>query len=492
MSLRSTICRAWFSQRLRAIDRFRRRPAETQERMFRRAVERGRSTAFGRHYGLSAVRTPAQFRAAVPLFDYDSFKPWIGRMLDGERSVAVPGRVGLFARSSGTTSDRSKYIPVTRESLWWNHTLGMRDLAALVAASDPRTRLFDGKTLTLGGSCRREGRNLVGDLSAILIHETAFVSRGLRAPRSATATIPDFDRKAEAIARECAGQHIVAFAGVPSWNLALMRRVLEFTGKSNLLEVWPDLELFAHGGVEFAPYRRSFEALIPSSGMRYMETYNASEGFFALADDPQRDDMLLMLDYGTYFEFRDGECIVPLEGVERGRSYAMLVTSSNGLWRYEIGDRVEFTSTDPYRIRFSGRTRQYINVFGEELIVDNADRALAAACAASGAVVAEYSVAPLYMSLSERGAHEWIVEFERMPADAEFFADALDRALRSVNSDYDAKRQTTLERQHLTVAVPGTFLAWMRARGKNKVPRLVNDRRVAEDLHAFMAERAGV
>lgn len=491
MSLRSTICRAWFSQRLRAIDRFRRRPAETQERMFRRAVERGRSTAFGRCYGLSAVRTPAQFRAAVPLFDYDSFKPWIGRMLDGERSVAVPGRVGLFARSSGTTSDRSKYIPVTRESLWWNHTLGMRDLAALVAASDPRTRLFDGKTLTLGGSCRREGRNLVGDLSAILIHETAFVSRGLRAPRSATATIPDFDRKAEAIARECAGQHIVAFAGVPSWNLALMRRVLEFTGKSNLLEVWPDLELFAHGGVEFAPYRRSFEALIPSSGMRYMETYNASEGFFALADDPQRDDMLLMLDYGTYFEFRDGECVVPLEGVERGRSYAMLVTSSNGLWRYEIGDRVEFTSIDPYRIRFSGRTRQYINVFGEELIVDNADRALAAACAASGAVVAEYSVAPLYMSLSERGAHEWIVEFERMPADAEFFADALDRALRSVNSDYDAKRQTTLERQHLTVAVPGTFLAWMRARGKNKVPRLVNDRRVAEDLHAFMAERAG-
>ncbi|MDE7344595.1 MAG: GH3 auxin-responsive promoter family protein, partial [Alistipes sp.] len=311
-------------------------------------------------------------------------------------------------------------------------------------------------------------------------------------PRSATATIPDFDRKAEAIARECAGQHIVAFAGVPSWNLALMRRVLEFTGKSNLLEVWPDLELFAHGGVEFAPYRRSFEALIPSSGMRYMETYNASEGFFALADDPKRDDMLLMLDYGTYFEFRDGECVVPLEGVERGRSYAMLVTSDNGLWRYEIGDRVEFTSTDPYRIRFAGRTRQYINVFGEELIVDNADRALAAACAASGALVAEYSVAPLYMSLSERGAHEWFVEFERMPADAEFFAGELDRALRSVNSDYDAKRQTTLERQHLTLVEPGTFLAWMRARGKNKVPRLVNDRRVADDLHAFMAQRARV
>ncbi|MDE6508002.1 MAG: GH3 auxin-responsive promoter family protein [Alistipes sp.] len=492
MSLRSSICRAWFSRRARAIDRFRRCPAQTQERMFRMALERGRRTALGRQFGLSEVRTPEQFRAAVPVFDYETFKPWIGRMLDGERDVAAPGRVDLFARSSGTTSDRSKYIPVTRESLWKNHTLGMRDLATLVASADPRTRLFDGKTLTLGGSCRREGRNLVGDLSAILIRETAFVSRWIRAPRSATATIPDFDRKAEAIARECAGQHIVAFAGVPSWNLALMRRVLEFTGKSNLLEVWPDLELFAHGGVEFAPYRRSFEALIPSSGMRYMETYNASEGFFALADDPQRDDMLLMLDYGTYFEFRDGDCVVPLEGVEKGRSYAMLVTSDNGLWRYEIGDRVEFTSTDPYRIRFAGRTRQYINVFGEELIVDNADRALAAACAASGALVAEYSVAPLYMSLSERGAHEWFVEFERMPADAELFAGELDRALRSVNSDYDAKRQTTLERQHLTLVEPGTFLAWMRARGKNKVPRLVNDRRVADDLHAFMAERARV
>ncbi|MDE6069892.1 MAG: GH3 auxin-responsive promoter family protein, partial [Alistipes sp.] len=372
---------------------------------------------------------------------------------------------------SGTTSERSKYIPVTRRSLWWNHTLGMRDLATLVAEADPRTKLFDGKTLTLGGSCRREGRNLVGDLSALLIRETEFVGRWLRAPKSRTAIIADFDRKAEAIARECAGEHVVAFAGVPSWNLALMRRVLEITGKRDLLEVWPDLELFAHGGVEFAPYRRSFEALIPSSRMRYMETYNASEGFFALADDPQRDDMLLMLDYGTYFEFRDGDCIVPLEGVSAGRSYAMLITSNNGLWRYEIGDRVEFTSTDPYRIRFAGRTRQYINVFGEELIVDNAERALLDACRRTGASVAEYTVAPCYMSLRERGAHEWIVEFEQAPADLEAFAAALDEALRAANSDYDAKRRTTLEAQRLTIVEPGTLLAWMRWRGKNKVPR---------------------
>ena len=474
---------------MRAIDRFRRRPAETQERMFREALGRGRDTAFGRRYGLASVHTPEAFAAQVPVFDYEAFKPWIGRMMAGERNVAAPGRVDLFARSSGTTSDRSKYIPVTRRSLWYNHTLGMRDLATLVAAANPHTRLFEGRTLTLGGSCRREDGNLVGDLSALLIHETALVGRWLRAPKSRTAIIEDFDRKAEAIARECAGEHIVAFAGVPSWNLALMRRVLEHTGKDNLLEVWPDLELFAHGGVEFAPYRRSFEALIPSSAMRYMETYNASEGFFALADDPRRDDMLLMLDYGTYFEFRDGDRIVPLEGVEEGRSYALLVTSNNGLWRYEIGDRVTFTSTDPCRIRFAGRTRQYINAFGEELIVDNADRALAAACAETGAAVAEYTVAPCYMSLDERGAHEWVVEFEREPADPEVFAAALDRALRAVNSDYDAKRQTTLERQRLTRVPAGTFLAWMRARGKNKVPRLVNDRRVADDLERFVSEK---
>ena len=248
--------------------------------------------------------------------------------------------------------------------------------------------------------------------------------------------------------------------------------------------------MFAHGGVEFAPYRTSFEELIPSEKMKYMETYNASEGFFAMADDPSRSDMLLMLDYGTFFEFRSGTQIVPLEGVECGKVYAVLITSNNGLWRYEIGDTVEFTSTNPYRIRFAGRTRQYINVFGEELIVDNAEHALLAACRKTGAVVSEYSVAPCYMSLRERGAHEWIVEFEREPDSLERFAEALDGELRVVNSDYDAKRRTTLERQRLTVVERGRFLAWMRARGKNKVPRLVNDRRVADEILAFQTEQA--
>ena len=482
MSLRSILLRAYFSQRERSIDNFRRHPLETQARMLRQLLRRGRRTEFGWRYNLGQVRTPEQFSSMVETFDYDTFKPYIERMLAGESDVTAPGRVTLYARSSGTTSDRSKYIPVTRESLWWNHTMGMRDVATVFAANNPRSKVFDGKTLTLGGSCTYEGRNLVGDLSAVLIHETTFWSGWFRAPKVQTAVIPDFDRKTEAICRECTGENITAFAGVPSWNLALMRRVLEYTGKSNLLEVWPNLCMFAHGGVEFTPYRRSFEELIPSPEMQYMETYNASEGFFALADDPARSDMLLMLDYGTYFEFRQGDRIVPLEGVKCGEVYALLITSNNGLWRYEIGDTVEFTSTDPYRIRFAGRTRQYINAFGEEVIADNADRALERACRETGAVVGEYTVAPCYMSLRERGAHEWIVEFEREPDDRAHFARVLDGELRAINSDYDAKRLTTLDLPRITVVERGRFLEWMRRKGKNKVPRLMNDRRVADSV----------
>ena len=482
MSLRSILLRAYFSQRERAIDTFRRHPVETQARMFRQLLRRGRRTEFGWRYNLGRIRTPEQFASMVETFDYDTFKPYIERMLAGESDVTAPGRVTLFARSSGTTSDRSKYIPVTRESLWWNHTMGMRDVATVFAANNPRSKVFDGKTLTLGGSCRQEGSNLVGDLSALLIHETTFWSGWFRAPKMQTALIADFDRKAEAICRECTGENITAFAGVPSWNLALMRRVLEYTGRSNLLEVWPNLCMFAHGGVEFTPYRRSFEELIPSPEMQYMETYNASEGFFALADDPTRSDMLLMLDYGTYFEFRQGDSIVPLEGVKSGEVYALVITSNNGLWRYEIGDTVEFTSTGPYRIRFAGRTRQYINAFGEEVIADNADRALERACRETGAVVGEYTVAPCYMSLRERGAHEWIVEFDREPDDRARFAEVLDRELRAINSDYDAKRLTTLDLPRITVVERGRFLDWMRRKGKNKVPRLMNDRRVADSV----------
>lgn len=486
MSLTSKLFRHYLDYRLRQIDRFRRHPIEVQQAQLDARLRDGRRTAFGAAYGLDKVRGYADFQAAMPTFDYEAFKPWIERSLQGEQSVTTPGRVQFYARSSGTTADRSKYIPITTHSIRWNHTLGMRDVMGLYLDAFPASKVLEGKTLTLGGTCEREGHNLVGDLSGILLHETARWGTSMRAPEVSVALMSDFEQKINTIADRCAVEPIRAFAGVPSWNLELMRRVLERTGKANLLEVWPDMELFLHGGVEFTPYRKAFEELIPSPAMHYMETYNASEGFFAAADDPSRDDMLLMLDYGTFYEFRDGEQIVSLEGVEVGKTYAMLITSDNGLWRYEIGDTVTFTSTDPYRIRFAGRTRQYINVFGEELIVDNADKALVEACRQTGAVVNEYSVAPLYMGIDHQGAHEWIVEFDREPDSLERFSELLDEALRAVNSDYDAKRRSTIERQHLTVVERGFFLAWLRKRGKNKVPRLVNDRRIADELHKFM------
>ncbi|WP_297604234.1 GH3 auxin-responsive promoter family protein [uncultured Alistipes sp.] len=486
MALRSNILRTLFSLRLQKIDRFRRHPAATQREMLHRCLADGSATAFGREFGLQAGWDYERFARAVPAFDYERFKPYVERMMRGERSVTAPGRVDAFARSSGTTSDRSKYIPVTGRSIIENHTRGMRDVVSLYHASTPGSRVLDGRILTLGGSCRTEQGNLVGDLSAVLLYRTARWSRLLCTPPAAEALIPDFDAKCEAICRSCSREDVRAFTGVPSWNLELMRRIVAFTGRANLREVWPNLECFAHGGVSFAPYRDAFEELIPG-GMRYMETYNASEGFFAIADDPARDDMLLMLDYGTFYEFRRGTEIVPLEGVRAGETYAMLVTSDNGLWRYEIGDTVTFTSTDPYRIRFAGRTRQFLNVFGEEVIVDNAERALTEACRRTGAQVEEYTVAPRFMTLERSGAHEWWVEFRREPDDRERFAGELDEALRRINSDYDAKRRTTLERLSLNVMAPGSFLRWMRRTGKNKVPRMAGDRRVAEEIARIAA-----
>ena len=489
MSIRNSLLRTYFARRMKAIDRFRRHPDQVQAEMFRQLIARGADTEFGRRHGVAKHLTPEAFAARVGVQDYESFKPYIERMLAGEKNVAAPGWVTLFARSSGTTSDRSKFIPVTRESVWWNHTLGMRDVAAVYASAKPQTKIFDGKTLTLGGSYVRENGALIGDLSAVLISQTPFWSGWFRAPKMETALIPDFDRKIEGICRECTREKITAFAGVPSWNLVLMRRVLEYTGKSNLLEVWPDLEFFAHGGVAFTPYRKSFAKLIPSEGMTYLETYNASEGFFALADDLTRDDMLLMLDYGTYYEFRDGDEVVPLEGVQAGRRYAMLISSCNGLWRYELGDVVEFTSTDPYRIRVAGRTRQFINAFGEEVVMENAERAVTVAAEATGAVVSEYTAGPRYMTLHGRGAHEWIVEFGRAPESFDAFVQKLDGELMRLNSDYEAKRRSTMAPPEMHVVPAGTFARWMLRRGKNKVPRLANDRRVLEDVLATTAEQ---
>lgn len=454
----------------------------TQRRMLERVLSLGEGSSFAIDYEISSSTSYEEFARKVPIFDYDSFKPYIERMLSGERGVATRGVVRKFAKSSGTTADRSKFIPVTNISLRRNHMRGMRDVCALYIAQFPDTNVLSGKILSLGGSCKKEGSVKVGDLSGLLMDWFKVGSGWLRAPKLSTALIEDFDEKAQRIIDECRDENITAFLGVPSWNMALLSRLVEQSEGRSLKQIWPNLELFAHGGIELSPYRSSLEHLYGGEGLRYMESYNASEGFFAIADDISRGDMLLMLDYDTFYEFHEGDRVVPLWGVELGHTYALIISASNGLWRYEIGDRVRFTSIKPYRIKFAGRTRQFINAFGEEVIVDNTDEALRLTCYQMQALTFDYSVAPRFMSLTRGGCHEWLVEFVRPPKDLELFAARLDENLRNINSDYDAKRSSTMSPLELTSLRRGTLLRWMQRYGKSKIPRLSGERWIYEQI----------
>lgn len=498
MSVVNSLISAFYARRLRAIDRFRRLPEEVQAEQFRLLTEYGSKTQYFSKYGTDAYSSLEQFQQKVPVVGYDDLQGEIERMRQGEENVLWPGRVDWYAKSSGTTGDRSKYIPVSPEILDGCHFQGGRDSMVLFADGNPDSKAFAGKTLTLGGSHRLDNESgsvaRSGDLSAVMIQNAPRAVNLVREPPMDIALIPDFDQKVEAICRRCSGKRITSFLGVPSWNLVLMNRILEYTGRDNLSEVWPDLSLFMHGGVSFTPYREQYRQLIPSDKMLYMETYNASEGFFGIQDDLSSTDMLLLLDHGVFYEFLPlkeldrPEKAVPLTEVKTGVNYAMIISTSGGLWRYMIGDTVEFTNLSPYKIRITGRTKSYINAFGEELIVDNAERAMEAACRETGAKVTDYTVAPIYMKSRSKGGHQWLVEFEQEPADALLFAEILDRTLQEVNSDYAAKRfkNTTLMPLQLVVAPRGAFYRWMESRkklgGQNKVPRLVNDRRYMDEL----------
>lgn len=473
-------------------------PRAVQQEQLALLIAKGRHTSFGRERSFGSIGSYVEFRRRVDLGDYNTHRTYIERARSGGVDVLWPGRVRWFAKSSGTTEARSKYIPVTEDGLRCNHLRGMKDVAIVASRIYPTSKLFDGYTLTLGGSCVSEedvGMACVGDLSAILISQTPRLASSFRRPSQRVALMPNFEEKIEALCRECATMNITSIAGVPSWNLVMLRRILEYSGKRNILEVWPGLELFVHGGVNFRPYRKVYERLIPSSKMHYMETYNASEGFFAMADRADADDMLLMLDYGTFYEFLptskldSPESVVPLSEVKCGVEYAVIVSNCNGLWRYMIGDAVEFTSIRPYRIRITGRIRSYINAFGEELIVDNADRAIEYACQMTGAEVEEYTAAPLYMDADRaQGAHQWLVEFRLEPLDMAAFVGALDIELRRRNSDYDAKREgdITLRMPIVTTLPTGSFMRWLASEGKlggqHKVPRLRNDRMVVDKI----------
>ncbi|QKG80997.1 GH3 auxin-responsive promoter family protein [Tenuifilum thalassicum] len=489
------------TKRLYNIDLFRKYPFEVQRDVLFDLLKQAASTEYGKRFGFESIKSIEEYQQRVPIVDYESIKPYIERLREGEEGLLWPSEIRWFAKSSGTTQSKSKFIPVSNEALENCHFRGARDVLAIYFDLYPDNNLFSGKGLTLGGSHQVDNFNIksfYGDLSAILIENQPWWADFIRTPSQKVALIPDWEKKLEMLTTETLKENVTSLAGVPSWNLVMIKHLLNHTGKNNLLEIWPNLELFMHGGVSFAPYREQFQKLIPSPNMHYMETYNASEGFFAIQDDPNSDSMLLMLDYGIFFEFIPFEELskpnpktLTVADVEIGKNYAMVISTNSGLWRYMIGDTVTFTSKSPHKIKITGRTRHYINAFGEEVIIDNAERALEKACAATGAIISEYTAAPIFMETNKKGSHEWLIEFEKAPANIDTFANILDSSLCELNSDYEAKRakNVTLDFPKVTQAAPGTFFEWMRERGKlggqNKVPRLSNTREYIDELLAI-------
>ena len=468
-----------------------------QRAVLEHLIHTAQNTEYGRNHAFNNIKDYQDFVRMVPVNTYEELKGDIDRMRQGERDVLWPGRVKWYAKSSGTTNDKSKFIPVSPEGLKQIHYKGGADVVAIYLRNNPQSRMFDGRGLILGGSHAPNYNlpgSLVGDLSAILIENINPVVNLVRVPSKKTALLSDFEVKRDRIAREAMNKNVTNLSGVPSWMLSVLNRIMELSGKTHLEEVWPNIEVFFHGGVAFTPYREQYERLITSPRMHYMETYNASEGFFGIQDDPLDKSMLLMLDYDVFYEFIPVESLdsqmnpLPLWAIETGKDYAMLISTSCGLWRYMIGDTVRFTSTNPYKFVISGRTKSFINAFGEELIVDNAERGLAYACKTTGAIVSEYTAAPVFMDDRAKCRHQWVIEFAQAPADLSVFAATLDRKLQELNSDYEAKRFKDITLQPLEVieARPHLFNDWLKQKGKlggqHKVPRLSNERTIIDEL----------
>jgi hypothetical protein len=488
----------FFQSRLQSIERFGKQPGAVQYSQLMHLIKTARQTEWGLKYDYASIKSYTDFASRVPIQDYEDVKAYIQRMMQGETNIIWPEKISWFAQSSGTTNDKSKYIPVSPASLDECHYRGGLDTVVTYLDNTPNSKLFDGKGLVLGGSHKPVPYNQyvkTGDLSAILIENIHPVANLVRTPSKKIILMDEWESKLDAICKKTRKENVTNLSGVPSWFLVLIKKMLEKTGYKSLMEVWPNLEVFFHGGVSFTPYKQQYKELIRSSQMTYMETYNASEGFFALQNDCSDPAMLLMLDYGIFYEFipieemeSDNPRTLSIEEVEPNCNYAMLISSNNGLWRYKIGDTVKFTSKYPYKICVTGRTRNYINAFGEELMVDNADRAIQKACEISGAQISEYTVAPVYMSNEMKGKHQWLIEFKEKPQSMELFAQTLDVALKGLNSDYEAKRykDMTLEMPEITVARDHLFHDWLKGKGKlggqHKVPRLNNTRDIIEEI----------
>ncbi len=485
-------------KRVTQIELLRKYPYQIQTECFIQLIDRAVDTEWGKKHAYKKIKSITDFQGTTPISQYEDLKPFIDRIREGEENILWPGEIKWFAKSSGTTGDKSKFIPVSKETMEKCHFRGGKDVLALYSNNYPDSKIFNGKGLTLGGSHKIDNFNnksYYGDLSAILIENMPFWTDFIRTPSQEIALLDKWEEKLEKITKETIDENVTSIAGVPSWNLVMIKYILDYTNKKNLLEVWPNLELFMHGGVSFTPYVEQFKKFIPSENMHYLETYNASEGFFAIQDDPDKDDMLLMLDYGIFYEFispedlqNDNPKTLTIDQVETEKNYAMIITTNSGLWRYLIGDTVIFTSTYPHKIKISGRTKHFINVFGEEVIVDNAEKAINIACEKTQAQLIDYTVGPIFMSDNSKGRHEWIVEFAIQPTSMNEFTYFLDDALMQINSDYEAKRykNINLDLPLVRSVKQGTFYKWMEKRGKlggqNKVPRLFNTRKYLDDL----------
>ncbi|MFV0505276.1 MAG: GH3 auxin-responsive promoter family protein [Bacteroidales bacterium] len=507
MQILNSLVNTFSKSRLATIENFMNKPHEVQDKVFQGLIDKAKDTEWGRMYNYGNIKSIETFDARVPISVYDGLRAMFEKQMRGEPNIMWPGRIRWFAKSSGTTANKSKFIPISTDSLEHCHYRGGKDVIIMHLCNYPKSRILEGKSLTLGGSHSIDpihGFAHAGDLSAILIRNMPWWTNFRRTPSANVSLIKDFERKIEHIAESSISKTVTSMFGVPSWYLVLLNKILEVSGKNNIAELWPKMQVFVHGGIKFDPYREQYKKIIPIDDMVYMETYNASEGFFGIQDQKNSSEMLLMLDYGVFYEFiemskfyDEHPSVIPLSQVKEGVNYAMLISTNGGLWRYIIGDTVSFTSTSPYRFKITGRTKYYINAFGEEVMHDNAEQALLKACKATSSEINEYTVGPVFMEGSEKGQHEWIIEFAQSPDSIDEFVDILDKALQEVNSDYEAKRfnDATLKKLKIRVVDKGTFMNWMKSRGKlggqNKVPRLSNDRSILDSIYLFVDNKQG-
>jgi len=487
-------------KRIHEVELFMKYPNEVQNEIFEKLIKQATVTEYGQKFHFKSIANPETFTQRVPVVTYEDLFPYISRIMQGEQNVLWPSAIRWFAKSSGTTNAKSKFIPVSPEALDDCHFKGGKDLLSIYINNNPGSKLFDGKGLAIGGSQQINQmdpklNSYYGDVSAVIMKNLPLWAQLVRTPSLEIALMDEWEEKIDRMAYATADENVTSISGVPTWTILLLQRLLEIKGKSVISEIWPNLELFVHGAVAFPPYKSLFQTLMGNSKMQYMETYNASEGFFGIQESSDSEDLLLMLDYGIYYEFipfenldQENPNTIGLDQVKLNKNYALVISTNAGLWRYKIGDTIRFTSLSPYRIRITGRTKHFINAFGEELVIENAETAITSACKATNAEITNFTAGPVYLSSKNKGGHEWVIEFAKDPNDISLFSSILDQTLKELNSDYESKRykDMALQKPILHTVPEGTFYNWMKKRGKlggqNKVPRLANGREYVEDI----------